>query len=167
MKDSINLKIKNLISGKRGSIPWSELDNMGDLAKQAAHQVSTEDQEKQTIYSKYMQAEEEANTSNEPLPADHAFYNQHLACYEVQIQRKRTEAAERKKLAAERKSEQKTGSRKLKLKAKEDVPPMPDIKFELERRKTNCGKSSKNTGGKYTLSIKRVYNMTAELTVHE
>lgn len=86
MKDSINLKMKNLISGKRGSIPWSELDNMGDLAKQAAHQVSTEDQEKQAIHSKYMQAEEEVNTSNEPLPADHAVYNQHLTFNEIQIQ---------------------------------------------------------------------------------
>lgn len=167
MQDSINLKVKNLISGKRSSIPWSELDNTGEFAEQAAHQVSAEDQDKQAILSKHLQAEEEANASNEPLPADHAVFNQHLAFNEVQIQRKRTEAAERKKLAAERKSEQKTGSHKLEPKAKEDVPPMPGIQFELERRRLNGGKSSKKSAGKHTFSMKRVYKKTAEPTIHE
>ncbi|KAF3041995.1 hypothetical protein E8E11_002591 [Didymella keratinophila] len=168
MRDSINLKVKNLISGKRDSIPWSELDDMGEFAEQAALQVSAEEQDKQAIFAKHKQAEEEANASKEPLPAHHAVYNPHLAYNETAIQRKRTEAAERKKAAAERKSEyQRTGPAKLKQKPKEGVPLVPGIRVELERRRLNGGKSSNKKSGKHNTFIFRGFKKAAQSTIPE
>lgn len=171
--NSINLKIKNLISGKRDFIPWSELDDMGELADQATDRVSAKDKDKKAIFAAHKQAEEEADASNEPLPADHAVYNQHLAFREAHIQRKRTEAEVRKKLAAERKpgyTEQKTGPGRLKQKVNEDTSQVPGIQVELERRRLNGGKSSKKSSGKHNLSkfaIKRRSRMPAEPTIPE
>ena len=141
---------------------------MGEFSEQAALQVSAEEQDKQTILAKHKQVEEDANASKEPLPADHAVYNPHLAYNKTAIQRKRTEAAERKKAAAERKSEhQKTGPVKLKQKPKEDVPPVPDIRVELERRRLNGGKSSNKKSGKHSMSIFRGFKKAAEPTIPE